>query len=55
VFGINATKRFRLCAFVAVFLHYFWLAAWFWMAVEGYTMYSMLVKGETVALSSELK
>nr|CAB3220080.1 adhesion G-protein coupled receptor G7-like [Phallusia mammillata] len=43
-FGISATKHYVVCALVTVMLHYFWLASWCWMAVEGYTMYTLLVK-----------
>ncbi|XP_076823899.1 adhesion G-protein coupled receptor G6-like isoform X2 [Clavelina lepadiformis] len=42
--GVRATEHFLICAFAAAFLHYFWLCAWCWMAVEGYTMYGLLVK-----------
>jgi hypothetical protein len=44
VFGLDATENAGLCATVAGFLHYFFLASFSWMLVEGIHVYYMLVK-----------
>uniref|UniRef100_H2YA38 Adhesion G protein-coupled receptor L3 n=1 Tax=Ciona savignyi TaxID=51511 RepID=H2YA38_CIOSA len=42
--GINQTAHKIPCAVVAGLLHYFFLAAFMWMALEGFQLYVMLVE-----------
>lgn len=44
VSGLNSTGNKEICSFVAGFLHFFFLAAFSWMLVEGIHVYLMLVK-----------
>uniref|UniRef100_A0A7I4Y1W5 Latrophilin-like protein 2 n=2 Tax=Haemonchus contortus TaxID=6289 RepID=A0A7I4Y1W5_HAECO len=42
--GIDRTENQVGCAVVAVLLHYFFLAAFCWMLLEGYQLYLMLIQ-----------
>lgn len=44
VIGLDATSNAALCGVIAGFLHYFFLATFAWMFVEGIHVYLMLVK-----------
>ena len=44
LFGISATEDAITCAIIAASLHYFFLAAFAWMLLEGFQIYLMLVK-----------
>ena len=44
MFGINETSNPTLCSLIAALLHYFFLASFAWMFLEGYQIYVMLVK-----------
>ena len=44
VLGLDATANPALCGVIAGFLHYFFLAAFAWMLIEGIDVYFMLVK-----------
>ncbi|XP_032906762.1 CD97 antigen-like [Amblyraja radiata] len=44
IFGIDKTEYRTLCAVIAGFLHYFFLACFSWMLLEGVQLYLMLVK-----------
>jgi len=44
MFGINETSNASLCSLIAALLHYFFLASFAWMFLEGYQIYVMLVK-----------
>lgn len=44
LFGINKTKNEWVCRGIAMALHYFFLVAFAWMALEGVMLYLMLVK-----------
>jgi len=44
MFGINETSNPSLCSLIAALLHYFFLASFAWMLLEGYQIYVMLVK-----------
>ncbi|XP_063284041.1 adhesion G protein-coupled receptor L4 [Pelobates fuscus] len=43
IVGINMTKNKMLCAVIAGLLHYFFLAAFAWMCIEGIHLYLMVV------------
>ena len=45
--GLDATDNPKLCAVIAGFLHFLFLAAFAWMLVEGIHVYFMLVKVTT--------
>ncbi|XP_033117323.1 uncharacterized protein LOC117117204 [Anneissia japonica] len=40
LFGINKTSKKGLCTSIAIFLHYFYLVVFMWMAVEALHMYN---------------
>ncbi|XP_022097103.1 adhesion G protein-coupled receptor L2-like isoform X3 [Acanthaster planci] len=42
--GIDQASRGAMCTVVALFLHYFFLAAFAWMCLEGIQLYVMLVE-----------
>ena len=42
--GLDAVSDPTLCGVIAGFLHFFFLATFFWMLVEGVHVYYMLVK-----------
>nr|XP_039261369.1 adhesion G protein-coupled receptor L2-like isoform X1 [Styela clava] len=42
--GINQTQNKIVCSIIAGSLHYFFLAAFCWMALEGFQLYVMLVE-----------
>ncbi|XP_071799569.1 adhesion G protein-coupled receptor L2-like isoform X2 [Asterias amurensis] len=42
--GIDQSSRTAMCTVVALFLHYFFLAAFAWMCLEGIQLYVMLVE-----------
>ncbi|XP_048589930.1 adhesion G protein-coupled receptor E3 [Nematostella vectensis] len=42
--GINATKNRIVCVAVAALIHYFYLAAFCWMLIEGVYLYRLVVK-----------
>ncbi|KAL3994676.1 7 transmembrane receptor (Secretin family) protein [Acanthocheilonema viteae] len=44
VIGINRIENKTVCRAIAVALHYFFLAAFCWMLLEGYQLYLMLVQ-----------
>ena len=44
LFGITATEDPLTCSIIAASLHYFFLAAFAWMLLEGFQIYLMLVK-----------
>jgi len=44
MFGINETSNASICSLIAALLHYFFLASFAWMFMEGYQIYVMLVK-----------
>ncbi|CAJ0581711.1 unnamed protein product, partial [Mesorhabditis spiculigera] len=44
VIGIDRTGNKTGCSVVALILHYFFLAAFFWMLIEGYQLYMMLIQ-----------
>lgn len=44
VIGIDRTANKAVCRAVAVALHYFFLAAFCWMLLEGYQLHLMLVQ-----------
>lgn len=44
VAGISQTAQRIICGLVAGFLHYFFLAAFMWMFVEGFQLYVMLIE-----------
>ncbi|XP_055486325.1 adhesion G protein-coupled receptor E4-like, partial [Leucoraja erinacea] len=44
IFGIDKFEYQNLCAVIAGFLHYFFLACFSWMLLEGVQLYLMLVK-----------
>ena len=44
LFGITATEDPLTCSIIAAALHYFFLAAFAWMLLEGFQIYLMLVK-----------
>ena len=43
-FGINEISNASSCSLIAALLHYFFLASFAWMFLEGYQIYVMLVK-----------
>lgn len=44
MFGVNKTSNKLVCKGIAIALHYFFLVAFAWMALEGVMLYLMLVK-----------
>ncbi|XP_077288150.1 latrophilin Cirl-like [Arctopsyche grandis] len=44
MFGIEWTTHRVVCGIIAVLLHYFFLAAFAWMFLEGFQLYAMLVE-----------
>ncbi|KHN75537.1 Latrophilin-3 [Toxocara canis] len=44
VVGIDRTENKAVCASIAVILHYFFLASFCWMLLEGYQLYLMLIQ-----------
>ncbi|CAJ0955599.1 unnamed protein product, partial [Mesorhabditis belari] len=44
VIGIDRTGNKTGCSIVALILHYFFMAAFFWMLIEGYQLYMMLIQ-----------
>lgn len=44
LFGIGQTGNEIACSVIAGILHYFFLAAFMWMAIEGFMLYVMLVE-----------
>ncbi|XP_047125908.1 adhesion G-protein coupled receptor D1 isoform X2 [Hydra vulgaris] len=44
VFGVDAVKYKVLCKSVAYILHYFWLATFGWMLIEGIYLYIVILK-----------
>ena len=44
LFGISATEDAITCSIIAATLHYFFLAAFAWMLLEGFQIYLMLVR-----------
>ncbi|PAV90498.1 hypothetical protein WR25_27150 isoform B [Diploscapter pachys] len=44
VIGMDRTSNPTGCAVVALFLHYFFLASFCWMLLEGYQLYLMLIQ-----------
>ena len=44
LFGINQTSSSVICFGVALVLHYFFLAAFFWMLVAGFQIYVLLIE-----------
>ena len=54
LFGITATEDPLTCSIIAASLHYFFLAAFAWMLLEGFQIYLMLVKVFDVSSGSRL-
>uniref|UniRef100_A0A915AR09 Uncharacterized protein n=2 Tax=Parascaris TaxID=6254 RepID=A0A915AR09_PARUN len=44
VIGIDRTENKAVCSAIAVILHYFFLASFCWMLLEGYQLYLMLIQ-----------
>ena len=44
MFGISQTSDATLCSLIAALLHYFFLASFAWMFLEGFQIYKMLYK-----------
>ncbi len=44
VIGIDRTENPTVCSAIAVALHYFFLATFCWMLLEGYQLYLMLIQ-----------
>ena len=44
VSGVTQTQSKILCGFIAAGLHYFFLSAFFWMFLEGFQLYVLLVE-----------
>ncbi|XP_065069339.1 uncharacterized protein LOC135694494 isoform X2 [Rhopilema esculentum] len=44
LFGVDKTENKMACSVIAVFLHYFFVVAFVWMAMEGILLYFMLKK-----------
>ena len=55
LFGINQTGNATLCSVIAVSLHYFFLASFAWMFLEGFQIYVLLVKVFESSGSSSVK
>ena len=56
MFGISETSDPIVCSFIAALLHYFFLASFSWMFLEGFQIYKMLFKVfDAASASSRLK
>ena len=55
LFGIAATEDPLTCSVIAALLHYFFLAAFAWMLLEGFQIYLMLVKVFDASSNSRTK
>ena len=44
MFGITETANSLYCSLISILLHYFFLASFAWMFLEGYQIYELLVK-----------
>ena len=56
MFGISETSDPIVCSIIAALLHYFFLASFAWMFLEGFQIYKMLFKVfDTASASSRLK
>jgi len=56
MFGISETSDPIVCSLIAALLHYFFLASFAWMFLEGFQIYKMLFKVfDTSSASSRLK
>jgi hypothetical protein len=49
--GVHKTDNPVLCASIAALLHYFFLAAFAWMCLEGVQLYAMLVQVGNLCIS----
>ena len=55
LFGIDQTDNVTLCSVIAISLHYFFLASFAWMFLEGFQIYVLLVKVFESSYSSLVK
>ena len=55
MFGITETSNSLYCSLISILLHYFFLASFAWMFLEGYQIYELLVKVFDTSRNSHLK
>ena len=55
MFGITETSNTFYCSLISILLHYFFLASFAWMFLEGYQIYELLVRVFDTSKHSQLK